>query len=97
MKKLTITTLLVTGLALSAYAMPASYGKCVGCHGVKGERAFGSTPDKVPNKLTKVQVAEALKGYKDGSYGGPQKMLMKGQALSLSDAQIQEIADYIGK
>ena len=44
MKKVALTTLLVSGLALSAYAMPASYGKCVGCHGAKGERAFGSTP-----------------------------------------------------
>ncbi|MEA3384751.1 MAG: cytochrome C [Campylobacterota bacterium] len=97
MKKIALTTLLVSGLALSAYAMPASYGKCVGCHGAKGERAFGSTPNKVPNKLTKAEVKTALIGYKDGSYGGPQKMLMKGQSLGLSDAQITEIANYIGK
>ena len=97
MKNVVLTTILTGGLALSAYAMPASYGKCVGCHGAKGERAFGSTPTKVPNKLTKAQVVDALKGYKNGTYGGPQKMLMKGQALSLSDAQIKEIADYIGK
>jgi cytochrome c553 len=97
MKKVALTTLLVSGLALSAYAMPASYGKCVGCHGAKGERAFGSTPDKVPSNLTKAQVETALHGYKDGSYGGAQKMLMKGQVMSLSDAQIKEIAAYIGK
>lgn len=97
MKKVALSTLLVAGLAVSAYAMPASYGKCVGCHGTKGEKAFGSTPTKVPNKLTKAQVVESLKGYKDGSYGGPMKGLMKGQVAALTDAQIQEIANYIGK
>ena len=54
-------------------------------------------PDKVPSNLTKAQVETALHGYKDGSYGGAQKMLMKGQVMSLSDAQIKEIAAYIGK
>ena len=97
MKKVAISTLLVSGLALSAYAMPASFGKCVGCHGPKGERAFGSTPNRVPSHLTKDQVKTALHGYKDGTYGGAQKMLMKGQALSLTDAQIDEIANYVGK
>ena len=97
MKKIVLTTLLVSGLALSAYAMPASFGKCIGCHGAKGERAFGSTPKRVPGKLTKAQVETALKGYKAGTYGGKQKMLMKAQALSLTESQIKEIADYVGK
>ena len=97
MKKTALTTLLVSTLALSAYAMPASYGKCVACHGTNGEKAFGATPDKVPNKLTKAKVEEALKGYKDGSYGGSMKGLMKGQVVSLSDNDIKEIAQYLGK
>jgi cytochrome c553 len=77
--------------------MPASYGKCVGCHGAHGERAFASTPTRVPNKLSKADVKKSLHGYKDGSYGGAMKNLMKGQAASLTDAQIDEIANYIGK
>lgn len=84
-------------IGVTLNAMPSSYGKCVGCHGVKGERGFASAPDKVPNKLTVEEVKTALKGYKDGSYGGMQKMLMIGQARGLSDSQINEIANYIGK
>lgn len=39
----------------------------------------------------------AMKGYKDGSYGGPMKGLMKGQAAPLSDADIEAIANQIAK
>ena len=39
----------------------------------------------------------AMKGYKDGSYGKDQKVMMKAQVLSLSDAQIEEIAAFITK
>ena len=37
----------------------------------------------------------ALHGYKDGSYGGPMKGLMKGQVASLSDADIKAVSAYI--
>lgn len=97
MKKVALSTLLVSGLALSAFAMPDSYKTCVACHGANGEKGFASAPTRVPNKLTKAQVVEALKGYKDGSYGGPTKGLMKGQVMKLSDADMQAIADYIGQ
>ena len=36
-----------------------------------------------------------MKGYKDGSFGGPMKGLMIGQAKKLSDADIVAIADHI--
>jgi cytochrome c553 len=38
-----------------------------------------------------------MKGYKDGSYGGAMKGLMKGQVAALSDADIEAIAQKIGK
>jgi cytochrome c553 len=38
-----------------------------------------------------------MAGYKDGTYGGPMKGLMKGQVATLSDADIQEIAAKIAK
>ena len=37
----------------------------------------------------------ALHGYKDGSYGGPMKGVMKGQVARLSDADITDIAKQI--
>ena len=43
------------------------------------------------------KVFEKINGYKDGSYGGPMKGLMKGQVAKLSDADIKAVADYMGK
>ena len=37
----------------------------------------------------------ALKGYKDGSYGGAMKGVMKGQVVSMSDEDIASVAAYI--
>jgi len=45
--------------------------------------------------MTKEEIVAALKGYKDGSYGGPMKGMMKGQVASLSDADMAAIADSI--
>jgi cytochrome c-type protein NapB len=42
-----------------------------------------------------VEIATALKGYKDGSYGGPMKALMKGQIAAYSDEQIDTLAAFI--
>ncbi len=39
----------------------------------------------------------ALKGYKDGSYGGAMKGVMKGQVARLSDADIQDLATQVSK
>ena len=51
----------------------------------------------VPANLTKADIVKALNGYKDGSYGGAMKGLMKGQVAKLSDDDIKALADYMGK
>jgi len=85
---------LSTLLACAAFA--DSYAKCVACHGANGEKvAMGKS--KVMSEMTKAEIITALKGYKDGSYGGPMKGLMKGQVMPLSDADIEAIANKIGK
>ncbi|MGB5965186.1 MAG: c-type cytochrome [Sulfurimonadaceae bacterium] len=74
----------------------AAYKKCAGCHGASGEKvALGKS--KVINEMSKADIVAALNGYKDGTYGGPMKGLMKGQVAALSDADMQAIADIIGK
>lgn len=86
--------LLASILACAAFANP--YAKCVACHGANGEKvAMGKS--KVISDMTKADIVTALKGYKDGSYGGPMKGLMKGQVTALSDADIDAIANQIGK
>lgn len=37
----------------------------------------------------------ALKGYQDGSYGGPLKALMKGQVANYSDEEIEAVSKYV--
>lgn len=91
MKKIVLLTSI---LACAAFANP--YAKCVGCHGANGEKvAMGKS--KIIKDMTKADFIAAMKGYKDGSYGGPMKALMKGQAMPLSDADIEAIANQIAK
>ncbi len=91
MKKILLLTSI---LACAAFANP--YAKCIGCHGANGEKvALGKS--KVIKDMTKADFIAAMKGYKDGSYGGPMKGLMKGQVAPLTDAQIEEIANKIAK
>ncbi len=72
------------------------YKKCAACHGQNGEKAaLGKS--KLINTLNKDEIVTALKGYKDGTYGGSMKALMKGQVASYSDADIEKVAEYIGK
>jgi len=92
MKKLVVAASLLA--ACVAFANP--YAKCVGCHGANGEKvALGKS--KIIKDMTKADFIAAMKGYKDGSYGGPMKGLMKGQVNGLSDADIEAIANQIAK
>ncbi len=92
MKKILI---LSTLLACSLFATDV-YKKCAGCHGANGEKAaLGKS--KIIKDMTKAEIVAAMKGYKDGSYGGPMKGLMKGQSAPLSDADIEAVANFIGK
>ena len=92
---------IVKMLAISALLSPAIYAgantaACAGCHGANFEKAaLGKS--KIVKDLTKDEIVKALKGYKDGSYGGAMKGIMKGQVAKLSDADIEEIATKVGK
>ncbi len=91
MKKVLILTAILAG---AAFANP--YAKCVACHGANGEKvALGKS--KIMKDMTKQEIIDSLKGYKDGTYGGPMKAIMKPQVAGLSDADIQAIAEKIGK
>jgi len=93
MKKI-ILGLTVVGVA-SLFAA-ANTAACAGCHGADfGKKALGKS--KIVKDMTKADIEKALKGYKDGTYGGPMKGIMKGQVAKLSDADIKEIAEKFGK
>ena len=72
------------------------YKKCAACHGAAGEKAaLGKS--KIIKDMGAAGIITALKGYKNGTYGGPMKAMMKGQVATLTDAQITSIAAHIAK
>ncbi len=94
MKKITLAFALLVASTLMAEDGAALYKKCAGCHGAKAEKkALGKS--HVIQGWEASKTVAALHGYKDGSYGGPMKGLMKGQVASYSDAQIQAVAEHI--
>jgi len=94
MKKALLLAVMAT-MTLSAADGAALFNKCAACHGAKGEKhALGKS--KIINTMTPDDIVKALNGYKDGTYGGPMKAVMKGQAAPLSEEDIKAIADFIG-
>jgi len=86
-------TLIGSLSAVSANGLD-TYKKCAGCHGVNAEKkALGKSQVIQGWKATKT--IEALNGYKDGTYGGSMKALMKGQVNPLTQADIEAVAKYI--
>jgi cytochrome c553 len=102
MKTTTIITKTVKSLVIAGAIIGSSvladggtlYKKCAGCHGVNGEKvALGKS--KIIANMSEAELNTAMNGYKDGSYGGPMKGLMKGQVAKLSADEIASLATYI--
>lgn len=94
MKKV-LLTLAFAGCALMAADGKALYSKCAACHGADGsQKALGkSNPLKGQKEAT---VLADLKGYKAGTMNKHgMGATMKGQAASLSDADMKALAKYI--
>jgi len=92
--KTAILTLMVASTMMMASSGADLYTKCASCHGSIGEKkALGKS--KVINEMSKQDLVIALKGYKDGSYGGAMKGLMKGQVSKLTDDDISTLAAHI--
>lgn len=90
-----IATISILGV-LSASANEAAllYKSCAGCHGINGEKkALGKS--EIITGWEKEKTINALKGYKDGSYGKAMKGVMKGQVTRLDDKKIEALASYI--
>ena len=94
--KRTIKLMAVGSLLAASALYGASTAACTGCHGQSFEKkAMGKS--KIVKDMSHDDIVAALKGYKDGSYGGAMKGLMKGQVAKLSDADIDAIASQIAK
>lgn len=67
---------------------------CAGCHGANAQNAaLGKS--QIIKGWDEAKTLAALKGYKDGSYGGAMKGMMKAQVDNKSDAQLEALAKYI--
>ena len=92
MKKIVLSTIFAAATAASLSA--ASLAACAGCHGADfSKAALGKS--QVVKGWDAAKVETALKGYKDGSYGGAMKAVMTGQVKALSDADIADLAKQI--
>ena len=68
---------------------------CIGCHGIPGYKTAFPTVYHVP-KIAGQQpgyLLNALKAYKSGERSHPS---MRGVAASLTDEQMQKLAEYYG-
>lgn len=95
MKKIAITMLFAACSAVMAADGAAAYAKCVGCHGANGEKvALGKSA--VITGQDAAKTIKQLNEYKAGTlnlYG--MGALMKGQVVSMDDATIKAVAEYI--
>ncbi len=95
MKKVTLALMLAGAASLVMADGAALYKKCAGCHGAKGEKkALGKSA--VIGGMDVATLVEDLKQYKAGKANKHgMGMMMKSQVQSLSDADIQTLAEYI--
>jgi len=83
-------------LLMASTVYGAGTAACKGCHGANFEKA-AMGKSKIVKDMSKEDIIAAMKGYKDGSYGGAMKGMMKGQVASLDDTAITAMADEIKK
>ncbi|MCK9474053.1 c-type cytochrome [Sulfurimonas sp.] len=70
------------------------YQVCAGCHGADGSKAALGKSQIIKGWDAK-KTADALTGYKAGTYGGAMKGLMTGQVSKLSNEEIEALSEYI--
>ncbi len=94
-KKMILALSLIGILVSGADCSEVNLKSCTACHGVNFEKkALGKS--KIVKDMNVTQITTALKGYKDGTYGGPMKGLMKGQIIRYSDTELNDISATIG-
>jgi len=72
------------------------YKACSSCHGQNAEKK-ALNKSQIIQGWDVAQISSALHGYKDGSYGGTMKGLMKSQVSKLSDEDISAVATHISE
>jgi len=76
----------------SSYAV--SVTGCTGCHGQHFEKA-AMGKSKIVKDMSLKEIADALKGYKNGTYGDMMKQMMIAQVQNLSNGDMEAISVMI--
>ncbi|MDA7818196.1 c-type cytochrome [Sulfurimonas sp.] len=93
-KSLLVATAIISSSTLLGADGSTLYKNCAGCHGMSGEKvALGKS--KVIANMSEDEITNAINGYKNGTYGGAMKGLMKGQVVKLSGDDVKSLATYI--
>ncbi len=98
MKKIIIIMGVTLALSTTLFASDGEtlYKKCVGCHGAIGEKvALGKS--KIINQMTEEELNTALNGYKEGTYGGAMKGIMKSQVAKYSTEDIATVSKFLAE
>ncbi|QOY53844.1 cytochrome C [Candidatus Sulfurimonas marisnigri] len=91
-----VFTAIVAIVATTTLTAEVNVSTCTGCHGTDWSKAALNKSKNVA-EMTHSEIADALKGYKAGTYGGPMKGLMKGQVAKYSDADLDAFSLTVGK
>ena len=88
-KKVALGALITTA---SSYAV--SIAVCAGCHGQHFEKkAMGQS--KIVKDMSLKEIVVALKGYKNGTYGGAMKQMMLSQVVNVKDSDLDAMSMLI--
>ena len=85
-----------TAVSTALAQAPAKAAICQSCHGQGGAKPLMSAYPKLAGQNVDY-LKSALHAYKDGKRGGGMAAVMSPQAAGLSDAEIDELADYFSK
>ena len=96
----TATTAVASAMPASSTAVPVApeaYAKCAGCHGADGKmKALGKSA--VIAGQDKAAIITSMNEYKAGTKNvAGMGMLMKGQVASMSDTDIEAVAEYLSQ
>ena len=83
--------------AMASFTIPAAYDKCKGCHGEDGKTAALGKSAIIAGQ-SKEAIIASMNAYKAGTKNEVgMGALMKGQAASMSDEEIEAVAEYLSK
>ena len=95
MKKIcTILAIAAISSLMAADGEAIYKSKCFSCHGDKASKA-ALNKSQIIAGWDVAKITAAVHGYKDGSYGGPMKGVMKPIASGLSDDDLNAVATTI--